>query len=329
ASMADRSDKVTVRMLSMVICVLSAGCSALLLLFSGQKLMLSFLYMVLVVLLQTMMPLINALGMECINLGISVDFGFARGIGSLTFSILSLVIGNVLKGRNPDIIPMIIIGLYMFLFLGLINFKFVSQKTEVPKDNIVAQKGFSEYLQKYRSFYISLVGVVLIFSSHIVLNNFLFQITTDIGGTSSQMGTAMAICAFIELPTMMFFFMIVGKIKCEGLIKISAIFFTLKTFLTYFCSTISGLYLIQLTQLLGFALFTPASVYYVNKIMDEDDKAKGQAFLTMAITAGGVVGNVFGGVAIDIFGVKPLLLISAIGAAIGTAIIVVFIREQE
>lgn len=327
ASIADRSNKITVRMLSLIICLLSLVFSVLLLIFKEKMFALGILYTFLVILLQTMMPLINALGMECVNIGINVDFGFARGIGSLTYSLLSLVIGNVLKGRNPDLIPMVIIGLYIFLILGLTNFKYKANKTS-EQDTKIVQKSFSEYLSKYKSFYVFLVGVVLIFCSHIVLNNYLYQITTNIGGTSSQMGTAMAICAFIELPTMMGFFIIVRKIKCESLIKISAIFFTLKTFLTYFCNTINGLYIIQLTQLLGFALFTPASVYYVNKIMDEDDKAKGQAFVTMGITAGGFIGNFFGGLAIDNIGVKPLLLLSAIGALIGSLIIALSIREE-
>ena len=328
ASIADRSNKVTIRGLSLIICLISLVFSVLLLIFKGQMFALCILYTGLVVLLQTMMPLINALGMECVNIGIGVDFGFARGIGSLTFSLLSLVIGNVLKGRNPDLIPMVIIGLYILLILGLINFKYKANKTLEEQEIKIVQKSFGEYISKYKSFYIFLIGVVLIFCSHIVLNNYLYQITTNIGGTSSQMGTAMAICAFVELPTMMGFFIIVKKIKCENLIKISAIFFTLKTFLTYFCNTINGLYLIQLTQLLGFALFTPASVYYVNKIMDEDDKAKGQAFVTMAITAGGFIGNFFGGLAIDNMGVKPLLLLSAIGALIGAVIILLSIREE-
>lgn len=328
ASIADRSNKITVRILCLIICLISLMFSLLLLIFKEQMFTLSILYTGLVILLQTMMPLINSLGMECVNIGIAVDFGFARGIGSLTFSLLSLVIGNVLKGKNPDLIPMVIIALYIFLILGLINFKYTANKTSEEQDITIVQKSFSEYLSKYKSFYVFLVGVVFIFCSHIVLNNYLFQITTNIGGTSSQMGTAMAICAFIELPTMMGFFIIVRKIKCESLIKISAIFFTLKTFLTYFCSTISGLYLIQLTQLLGFALFTPASVYYVNKIMDDDDKAKGQAFVTMAITAGGFIGNFCGGLVIDIMGVKPLLLLVATGALIGAIIILLCIRQK-
>ena len=86
-------------------------------------------------------------------------------------------------------------------------------------------------------------------------------------------------------------------------------------------------YVIQLFQLLGWALITVSSVYYVNSIMDSRDAIKGQAYMTMTYTLGSVLGALLGGPLIDKAGVSAMLAFGTAAAAMGM-IILLFATEK-
>jgi len=165
-----------------------------------------------------------------------------------------------------------------------------------------------------------LLGAILVFVSHNMLNNFAFQIMESKGGGSSAMGTAIALAAASELPTMFLFGWMVTKVRCDVWLKISGLFFLIKAAATVLVRDVAGMYLIQGLQMFGFALFVVASVYYVNMIMKDKDRTKGQAFMTMTNTLGGVLGSACGGALIDGFGIHTMLLVSTGVAAVGMAL---------
>lgn len=68
----------------------------------------------------------------------------------------------------------------------------------------------------------------------------------------------------------------------------------------------------------SFAIYIPASVYYANQVMDENNKVRGQAMVTMAYTVGGVFGNLIGGRLIDRYDVHVMLVVGTVCAAVGT-----------
>ena len=80
---------------------------------------------------------------------------------------------------------------------------------------------------------IFVVGVILVFFTHTIINNFFIQVITPIGGTESQMGIAVFIAAIVELPAMAMFNVMRKKIDCSTLLKISVIIFGLKHLLTF------------------------------------------------------------------------------------------------
>ena len=334
--LADRSDKITLRHIIVILSSLSIIIAIFSLIFGNSIFAIRLFYIGMVVLLQIIMPLLNAVGMEFVNSGIPLNFGLARGIGSLSFSILALFIGSYLEGRNPNLIMIVGIALYTLLLLVALSFK-------IPKNIPTNCHNIDKNDEEFRislenqnksgqisktAFGFLLFGIVLIFSSHIVINNFLFQITNWIGGTSSQMGIAMAICAFVELPTMYAYNFVSKKISTSSLIKLSALFFALKTLCTLLCKNMELLYLVQLMQIFGFAIFTPSSVYFVNSVSSDGSKARAQALLGGAITLGGVLGNYFGGLIIELSGVKMALISFSIIAFIGAGIIFSSARES-
>ena len=79
--------------------------------------------------------------------------------------------------------------------------------------------------------------------------------------------------------------------------------------------------MVQIFQPLGWGLITVASVYFVNQLMQEQDRIKGQAYMTMSLSVATIIGSLGGGWLIDAIGVNGMLIVAVICAAMGTAIV--------
>lgn len=168
----------------------------------------------------------------------------------------------------------------------------------------------------------------MVYYSHSLLNTYLINIIENVGGNSADMGLALTISAALELPTMAAFIYIIRKIECNNLLKISAFFFFIKVGIAWLAPNVPILYLSMACQIMAFALFTPASVYYVNSIIDEQDKVKGQSMLGVATWGvAGTIANITGGKLLDTCGVSYILLLGTIVSLLGF-IVVCFTTEN-
>ena len=111
--------------------------------------------------------------------------------------------------------------------------------------------------------------------------------------------------------------------------ELSAAFgYLLKSICYFGAASIIGVYLVQLTQIVSFALFASASVYYTGEMVGEEDRTTGQSLTASVIVMGNVVGSLLGGVIIDGLGVKHLLLINIGMAVIGTIIALLSLSKR-
>ena len=69
----------------------------------------------------------------------------------------------------------------------------------------VQQLSFIEFCKKYKKFMVFVLGIVAVFFTHTIINNFFIQVIKPIGGSESQMGTAVFLAAIVELPAMALF----------------------------------------------------------------------------------------------------------------------------
>ena len=184
-----------------------------------------------------------------------------------------------------------------------------------------------KFASKYKKFIVFLLGFVLVYFAHTIINNFFIQIITNVGGNSSDMGNAVFLAAMLELPTMAYFTKLSQKVNCGTLIKASIVLFLAKHAITYLATNMVMIYIAQVLQMGAYALFIPASVYYVNCKVDNKDIVKGQSFVTTSMTMSGVFANIIGGILLDAVGVSEVLLIGVILSLIG-AVIVLFTVEK-
>ena len=120
---------------------------------------------------------------------------------------------------------------------------------------------------------------------------------------------------------------IAKKISIEKVILVSSISFTLKAAACVFAVSIPAVYAVSAMQMIAFALFTPGSVYFINKHMQPHDSTIGQALIgSCTLGLGGTLGNIIGGLVIDIAGLTPTLIFSAILSACGTVVMFMAMR---
>ena len=188
AGLADRGNKITIRTLIMLLTGIVLGCGGILSVTGLYFLWYSLFYGILLATHQMITPLINAVGMECINRGISVNFGLARGIGSMAYAFMSFLAGNLIEHFSAGAIPILILVCYIFILVAAWQFRFhleegrsknnIQSEEEKSKNNLIRQEGNEKkaFFVSHKKFFLLLIGVVLLFITHNMLNNYLFQI---------------------------------------------------------------------------------------------------------------------------------------------------------
>ncbi len=270
--------------------------------------------------------MLSTLAMDYINSGNQLNFGLARGCGSISYAVFTLILGYVVQYLGADIL------MTMYIALGIINIitvlLFPSDKCDNQTNvtDLELNKD-SNIIRKYPFLIFFLTACVLLYIAHNIFNVFLLNIVQRAGGDNTNLGIALAISAFVELPAMAAIVKIAKKISIEKVILISSISFTLKAAACVFAVSIPAVYAVSAMQMIAFALFTPGSVYFINKHMQPHDSAIGQALIgSCTLGLGGTLGNIIGGLVIDIAGLTPTLIFSAILSACGTVVMFMAMR---
>ena len=284
----------------------------------------------LILTVQLIQPLVNALGMAALNSGVVLNFGVARAAGSLVFAVVSVTAGWSVDAYDTMIVPLLAIGAQLLLIVFALTFVYrqpALPHVDVDTPAAAAATAWEPLTRaRWRRFTFLLVGITLSMTSHNLINGYLFQIMTHHGGGSAEMGTAVMIGALVELPTMALWSWIVTRWPSGVMLKVAGVFFAVKSLATWLAGSVGALYFAQGLQLLAFAVLVPASIYYVNALMAPQDRVKGQAYMTMTHTLGTVVGSLAGGFLLDAAGVPTMLLV---GTVIATAGAVFMIASAE
>ncbi|MBQ0000694.1 MAG: MFS transporter [Clostridiales bacterium] len=324
ASYADRADSLSLKNIVLLISgVQIGGYIALALLHQKAFLLTGIIYGVEIGVHQVLTPLINSLGTETINQGKKLNYGISRSLGSVSYAVVAFILGQItVKTESSSVLYMSILMLFL-LELSLLVYPFRKQvkasADTVSKADAPKTSGFAFFL-KYKRFSVLLIGCVLIYLSHVMINNFTLQIVQTKGGDAGTMGTGQAIASLIELPTMFLFGWMLKKAECKVWFKISGLFFFLKIFATWLAPNVPVFYGVQFLQMFGWALITVSSVYYVNSVMEDQDKIKGQAYFTMTYTIGCVFGSLLGGALLEAYSANAMLICGSVCALIGSAI---------
>ena len=331
-SIIDKSPKVSTKQMLLLMASIIAIMGVLLIFIPVKGMAVSTaIYGISVTLLMLAQPFLNALGMDAINYGYPINFGLGRSMGSLGYALGSAGFGRISVMFGPKSVPVVFSSAFFVLCLLLFIYPVKKEgniETLKEEENVKKENPFL-FLANYKRLAVMLLGLVFIYFSHVLINTFSLQIVVSKNGTSSDMGTAAAIAAICELITMLLFPIYLKHFKLHKLIRVSGIFFVLKIFLSYLVPNIFTFYIIQATQMFGWGIMSMGIVYYVNNMVGEHDKAKGQAFAGMAYTLASVIGSFLGGNIIDLLGVNMMLLIGSGLAAFGTVVVWITAQDEQ
>ncbi|MCD7808685.1 MAG: MFS transporter [Erysipelotrichaceae bacterium] len=331
ATFTDQHKEIEIRKIITSILIIAIIGSALLIVVPSNQVLIFALVTITFTLVTSIAPLINTLAFVFEKYGIKINYGLARGLGSVSYAVVALVLGYVVEWFNADILPVFYV-IFTALSFIIINGFVVPKDAQIVEEETIEEDEQSslslfQFAIKYKKFVVFLLGFVCVYFAHTIINNYFIQIITPVGGTESDMGIAVFLAAMLELPTMAFYNNMSKKINGGTLIKISMILFIVKHALTYFATSMVMIYIAQVFQMGAYALFVPASVAYVNDKIAKQDIVKGQSFLTTSNTLAGIFANLVGGVLLDAIGVSQVLLIGVILTVIG-AVIVILTTEQ-
>lgn len=300
--------------------------AGLLLAVSRNFWIIALLYGLLVAFLQVNTPLIYSLGMFFINKGVPVNFGIARGFGSLSYAVLSTILGKLVERYSTDVIMYAVIFVYVLLIIATATFHFkgVDELNPQADESMGASKSGkmrSGLLKKHPRFAIVLLGSVCLFVSHNIISNYIYQIVGYHGYSSAEMGMAISIAAVLEIPMLSSFNLINKRFTSGTLLKVCGIFFALRSMILLLAGNLATIYLAQLAQPFGYGLYVGASVYYVNHTIEEEHRVEGQSYMTLTCAVGAVLGSLVGGWLLDLVSVPGMLIFGTSVAAMGTIII--------
>ena len=314
--------------------------------FKGGSLGLCVVFVLLIAFHTVLQPLFNSLAFRLEDAGVAINFGIARSVGSLAYSVFVAILGTLVDHLGINVVPiagelaclMLIASLVFtahFFKKGKAQSERGSEavygslnddaKAEEPEEEI----NLIQFIRRNKMFFIMNLGVLGLFFSNAVLNNYMAQICTGVGGTTEDMGRILGVMAFLEIPTMVIFKQLKNKFSCQLLLKAAAIGFTAKIAICWLANSVVMLFIGQLFQPVSFALFLPGMVYFSDEMMSRGEAVKGQALFTTMITITTIFAALLGGVLLDISGPKMLTFISTLATAAGAVVVILAVDRVK
>ena len=360
-NLTDKCSRVTWKNIYLMIGALEGAALAVLAVFKGTAVVNAICFPLFTILMYLQMPLVNSAVFHYTSRGLKVDFGSARGMGSLTYAFISFVAGQLIVRVGESVI----IYLSILVTAGMLLDVFFmpcakdaplscaeknAEEAEAsaasapvssgsgtdaaaadgsPQDDSASGKSIGNifgFAGRYPDFMLVLAGSILLMSFHNIGHTYMIQIMEAVGGNSATMGTAFSIEAIMELPVMFGFYKLIKKVSADNLMIVAGAAFTLKSLTYLLASSVTALYLAQILQMFSNAIFILASVYYADKKMAPEDKVTGQSYMTASISIGAVLGNFLGGQVLNAAGLHLMLLFAFLLAASGTLIVVIGVK---
>lgn len=356
ADIADRAKKLSIIGISQILTVMMMVVTVGMFAFSGSMIALAVVFIVLIAWHTVLQPLFNTLTFILEEAGVHINFGIARSMGSLAYSALLAVLGTIVENYGVMSLPITGEIILVMMLVSLVVTKRSYDKgkklfakgtaSPLPKEEVDAgglqtpaeiadalceeeSINLVQFIKRNKFFFLVNVGVIGLYFSNSVLNNYMMQIVDVVGGTSEDMGRILSVMAFCEIPTMVCFDLLRKKFSCQLMMKVAAVGFTVKIALCWLADSVTMIFMAQFVQLVSFALFLPAMVHFIDEIMSKGEAVKGQALFTTMITITTVISSLVGGAILDMSGAKMLTFIATIATAVGALIIIATIDRVK
>ena len=260
-------------------------------------------------------PLLDSMAVQFINAGLDVNYSLGRGLGSFSYAVACVFLGRQSAAFGTESVLLTHMALLVLLTVIITVYPTFPAEALPPRGQSVRSHSISQILRSNPSFSLMLAAVFCGMTAVMPIVSFMVNIVTDRGGDTSHLGLALFLMGASELPAALLFPHLWRRLG-RSMMVLSVAFMAVKPLLFLLAPSLVWVLLVQPIQMLGYGLFTPASVYYANENVSPADRVRGQAIMMMASNGlGGMVGNLIAGFVIDLGGVNAMLgLCTAIGA---------------
>lgn len=329
AGWIDRSDRITVYRCQWVLLASQTLLVLLLRQLPGKGLDVFLLYCLIIGVEITLNPMNTEISADLEHRLGHINYGAARGTGSIAFAPVSVLLGTLVEKSGTQILPIFFILCIALQAAALLLLGMSIRKANIPaasRTQKAASSSLWQFFQENRRFFGVLIGVMFLFFTHNISNNYLINIVRHVGGDTSDMGLLSGYTAVMEIPMMFLYDRLLRRFSCSATVRFAAAMFILKALALAFAQNIPALYAASLLQMFSFAMITPAMVQYVNLNIAHKDSAKGQALAFGMVTMGNILSSAVGGYLYDTMPVPAVLLIGSAAAVAGTVLCFVYTR---
>ena len=328
AAIADRSDHSLLRKMLLGMGALCLLCYVIQIVPTLPLGIASVFYIIAIWVADAMAPILNAMSVAYQQSGYSINFGVARGIGTLAHAVCSLAIGNILARFGAAWMFAFAIFFRVIHMIDLLRYPALQKTASVRKVKVEESCSLGQFFLRYPWYCVSQLAVVLMAMYLSMTENYMITIMESLGGNSSHVGTALFISSTIGAPMIMCYSFLRNRWKDSFLLKMAAVGYLLRAVLVWQAQSIGQMYCIQLLHIVTFALLAPAQVEHAKTRVRLSDMVKGQAITTAAYAMGCAAGSFIGGQLLRL-SVEALLRGGVVMALLGLVIILISAHKTD
>ena len=253
-------------------------------------------------------PLMDAMAVQFINDGMPIRYSLGRGLGSLAYAVVCVLLG--LQVGQWGVETTLVTFLLLTAAEIALVFTYPTWHPHAPAAQAEQARPQSalSLLRSNPRFTLMLAGVLFGLTAVLPLSNFLVNVILSRDGTAADLGLAMFLMGGFELPAAFLFPRLLRRLGSGRILVLSMFFGTLKGVALLLTWNLAGVLLCQPLQMLGYGLFTPASVYFVNESVPPADRVRGQTIMMVASNGlGGMLGGMLAGFTLDLGGANWML----------------------
>lgn len=271
-------------------------------------------------------PMIDAVGMEFMNLKRKLNYTLCRSVGSATWAFACIGVGLMITKWGAD--SVLVLGIVFLFILGTILLHIetagIRKKEEEEIELTKVPHSLFSMLKSNKGYTWFLIAYTLTYMSSILCNTFQIDVITGLGGNNTSLGYAEFILAISEVPVIFFYSKVEKKIGLKKILIFIFIFGTLKSLCQSFAPNLACFMLVQLLEMLSWGMSYTAVVRFVMKAVPAEDLVKGQGLISVAgVGIGNSVGAYISGIIYDIFDLKVLLILGVLIGIVSIGILLI------
>lgn len=276
------------------------------------------LYTLLMFLVISIVPFLSMIATNYIQTGEEINFGLARGMGSISYAVSALLLGHFIDIFNPNILPIVFV-ISMILNLVVLH---ILPHNETQQIRRKKEGNVVDVIGKYKIFFFLLLGFSLMFGASTTLSTYLINIVKNLNGNTSVYGIAVFFMAASEMPVMSITPKLLKRYDAVTLILFASICYIFRNFTICLASNLPVLFLGMMFQSFSYGLLTAVMTYYVTFNLKENDQMMGHTLIGIMTTGlGSTIGNIGGGILQDAYGIDVMFLFTCCITVMGVIII--------